>query len=183
VTAAWTIEPIVDQWGNLAITDSEMPTYSCAIAVAPVATPTDTISLFLPNTSTKTIRLRKLIVSALATAAWGPVLLSVVRRSTANTGGLPTTGSVVAHNTSVANDGVVASYGVNPAGIGTALGTMAAFYMAGSTTMFPPVTLSYDVGFMAPRIAQPGGVCLNLGGAAIPAGLFLVATFVWSETT
>lgn len=176
----WTVEPLVDIWGSQALTDSEMPTYSAAFAVAPVATPTDVFGLVAG--SSKTVRLRKVILFAQATAAWGPVLFAMLRRTTATTGGLPTTVSIMSHNTSVAPDATVVTYGANPAGLGTNGGNLLAFYGAANTSLLP-VTYSYDVGMMAPRAATPGGFYCNFGGAAIPAGFFVGCTIVWSETT
>jgi hypothetical protein len=95
------------------------PTYHAALSFAPAAAATDAI--VIQGSATKTVRIRRIMLSGVATAAG--IKVSFIRRSTGDTGG---TSSGVTPTLADTNDPVataqVSTYTANPATLGTASG-------------------------------------------------------------
>lgn len=109
--------------GTLVSSDGSKATYRYFSAGnTPAATPTDVLTL--TGSATKTIRVKKIVLSGLATTA-GQFVWLLVRRSTANSGGTSTAPAVQKHDTGDgAATAVLALYTVNATSLGTAVGTV-----------------------------------------------------------
>lgn len=106
--------------GSLSVTLSENETYSAvATSVAVAASPTDIFTI--TGSASKVIRVKRVAVSATATSD-ANALVSLVKRSTANSGGTATTRTRVPHdNLNNPVTAVVRSYTANPT-LGTSVG-------------------------------------------------------------
>ena len=148
------------------------------------AAATDILALIGGNSFlNKSVRLR---IGGVATAATA-VSMSLIRRSTANSGGTSTAPTPVpVDSVDVgAAKGSVLAYTANPAGLGTAVGTALAFTVPVGTASAPlPDTV---IDFSPLGVGNPilrsalESLCLNLNGATV-AGLTLNISVEWSET-
>jgi hypothetical protein len=100
-------------------TVGQWPTFHAAISFNPAASATDAI--VVQGSATKTVVIRRIMLSGVATAAG--IKVSFIRRSTGDTGG---TSSGVTPTAADTNDptptAAVSTYTVNPSGLGTAVG-------------------------------------------------------------
>jgi hypothetical protein len=160
-------------------------TYSFFVsAVAPAATPTDLLTI--TGAAGFRIRVRQFIISGTATAA-SNVIVNLVRRSAANTGGTATNPTLVSRDALLDNNGAqatVALYSANPSGLGTAVGTID----GGRLNLAPAANGSIDRlliqhGWLNDKATTLNTatdiLALNLGGLAWPAGglLDIACTF------
>lgn len=163
-------------------TEGTKATYCVGIiGITPAATPTDIVTIY--GSGSKTIRVTRIEVSGMATAA-ATVDLQLIRRSTADTGGTSTNPAAVAHDTN--NPGataVVTLYSANPTlgtGVGTVRGGKLNLGAAGAAG-----SLIWDFGTrngqgMVLRTAAQG-LAINWNGAAVPSGGVLCASIEWVE--
>jgi len=155
-------------------TESSKATYSNGIyGFVPVATPTDFWMLI--GSATKTVRVLRITISGFATAAITEDIY-LIRRSTASTGGTPTTPTIAQHDS---NDSpataVLSHFAANPT-LGTTAGILrAAKLNLGATGAAGKIEWDFTTrnskGIVLRGIAQ--SLNLNWNGAAVPAGCLL----------
>lgn len=150
------------------------------VGATPAATPTDIITL--TGSASKLIRVRKIILGGLATAA-GSLIISLIRRSTAASGGTSTAPTPLKmRNGDVAATATVALYTANPT-VGTAVGTLQSVRVPLQLTaaMAQPVQLDF---------AETPGICLqgtsdilaiNGAGGTVPTNGVLDIAIYWTE--
>jgi hypothetical protein len=182
---------MVDQGDNLATrvpiadNDPTRSTYSCFIpGFVPVATPTDFLQII--GSATRIVRIRSIVITGSATAA-SNILLATVRRSTSSTGtttNIPLISRDTGDNAAAA---IVQTFSANPA-----LGTLIGVADGGRLNIAPAANGSLDrmalqyswLNDKAPILRGPADcLCLNLAGAAWPAGGALDINIVLSEDT
>lgn len=162
--------------------ESVKTTYSNGvIAFTPAATATDFWSIV--GSGSKTIRVTRLQVSGIATAA-ATVDVQLAKRSTANTGGTPTNPAIVPHDKNdAAATAVITTYGANPS-----LGSLVGYFRgqklnlgaAGSAgTIVWDFTVRNTKGVLLRGTAD--SLSLNWNGAAVPAGTSLDIDVEWTE--
>ena len=159
-------------------------TYSAAVVglVASATTPTDIFTIY--GSSTKTIRITRIALTATqTTAAQRDVLL--IKRSTANTGGTSTAVNAVPHDsTSSAATASVKSYTLNPTALGTAVGTLRSRKVYIGTTTGNSDELIIEFGpINAQEIILRGtaeGLAINLNSIASTGNLFDIS-IEWTE--
>jgi hypothetical protein len=151
-----------------------------AAQFTPAATPTD--FLVIQGSASKTVRIVRIILGAVATAA-GQVPVSISRRSTANTGGTSAGLTPGKYDTnSAASTAVFTRYTANPTALGTSVAGLGTFSVAcplsGGNTIL-------DFG------SRPGGcivlrgtadfIVLNGSGATLPTGTAFSITVEFTE--
>lgn len=160
------------------------PTYSASVGFSPTAT-TATDVCRLTGSASKTIKVRRIFFNAQATTAV-TVPVSVIKRSTANSGGTATTLTNVPYDSQFAAATAVASvYTANPT-VGTAVGNLADPYFSignlttGGAQAFPSVLLYGQQGaaITLRGVAQSVVVYLNGGSYS---GIVASCTFEWTE--
>lgn len=112
-------------------------TYSASItALAPAASATDIFTII--GSATKTVRITRIQISGVATAA-GTFDVVLVKRSTADSGGTSTSPTIVPHDSSdSAATAVVKAYTVNPT-LGTLVGNLQARSITLTTAATPAI--------------------------------------------
>lgn len=168
--------------GNLYVsTEGQKATYGVVGAqITPAATTTDIVTLV--GSATKTVVVKRVIVSGLATTA-GSMDVSLVKRTTANSGGTATQPSIAQYDSSdAAPTAVVNQYSANPTlGTGVALkNQLLNFGLTGSTgqALFEFSTRN-DKPLILRGVAQ--SLAINLNGQAVPSGGKLSYTVEWEE--
>lgn len=152
-------------------TEGTKTTFSTAsLSVTPAATATDIWTLL--GSSTKIVRLLKLIISGLATAA-ATVDIQLIIRSTADSAGTATTPVLVANDSnSSAATAVVSLYSANPT-LGTGVGTIRARKLnLGAVGAAGLIEWKFsDTNTQAIVLRGTSQqLCVNWNGAAVPAG-------------
>lgn len=165
---------------------STVSTYSSAVnALTPPATPTDMVTI--TGSATTTIRVLALIFSATQTLA-GTNIFFIVKRSAANTGGTSATPTIVPWDSNnTASGATVRSYTANPTGLGAAVGTLDAVKLTTPATgalinnvyEFDFTRSGLTQGVVLRGVAQV--LALNFNGAALPGGLSVDCTVIWTE--
>lgn len=145
------------------------------LGFAPVATPTDVLEI--KGSATKTVRIRRIKVGGVATAA-GNMPVQLIRRSAADTLGgaaLTVIAAMLPDTAYAAATAVVSSIGTaNPGGLGTQAGGIAGAGRAQLTAVGSGVAAftlewTFDRNALVLRgVAQ--FIYLNMNGAALPAG-------------
>ena len=154
--------------------------------LVPAASATDIFSI--TGKTGKAIRINQIQISGIATAA-AAVPISIVKRSTANTGGTST--SVPAVNLDTANSGAAAgatvlAYTANPAGLGTSAGNIATARMILSTASASvgtaPIAFAFERMYMKlPTLRDATeSLCVNYGGVTA-AGNSVDISISWTE--
>ena len=149
----------------------------------PAANPTDFLTI-TPSGS-KIARIKSLVFAGAATTA-SNIIVNVIRRSTANTGGTSAAKIGVPRDTQ--NDASAMNiqlYSANPASLGTIVGTID----GGRLNLAPAANggidrLIYQYSWLNDQalIVRPGDfLSLNLAGAAWPAAGILDFGIMWSE--
>lgn len=170
--------------GILAVnTEGTKATYSVGvIGFTPAATATDFWTLV--GSATKTLRLLRLRVTGIATAA-ATVELQLIKRTTANTGGTTAQPAIGVHDSNdAAATGVVNTYSVNPTGLGTSGGVIRASKLnLGAAGAAGEVAWDFTTrnskGLVLRGVAQLAA--LNWNGAAVPAGTSLCIEVEFTE--
>lgn len=164
---------LVKSDGSLLCTpiDGKRETYSAAAsAIVVVAAATDVFTII--GSGTKTIRILRVVFSASTSAGSGIAeSITLVKRSTADTGGTSTTPTVVPHDSNnAAGTAVVRSYTANPT-LGTAVGTIRAVRTAASTAGTAVQEVIWEFGTRPSQAVVLRGtsqqLCVNLGGVSI----------------
>jgi hypothetical protein len=149
------------------------------------ATPTDVVQI--TGSASKTVRIKRIVISGQATTAkqWP---LQIIRRAAAITGGTPVTPVITKHDTNdAAVSAVVTHY--------TALGSIQAANPASSVMFAHDLTLTAPATAAAPFVWASGTgwdkdivlrgaadcLVINLGGVALTAGEKLSYMFEWTE--
>lgn len=154
-----------------------------ATGYAGYATPTDIFSI--QGSATKTIKIYNIRISGYATAD-NNFNVGLFKRSTANTGGTPTTLTVVPmDSTSAAATGVATTYGTAPT-VGTLVGALCACQLqvpAQNGTGGTVLEWQFNRNGGSPLILRGVNemVTLNLYGVTLPAGINLNITAEWTE--
>jgi hypothetical protein len=153
-------------------------------ALVPAATPTDLITI--QGSATKKVRLREIMFTGAATAA-SNILLNIMKRTAANSGGTFAPQTLVNRDSSDVNPtSVVNLYTANPAGLGASAGLMD----GGRLNIAPAANGSIDrlwfqYSWLNDKAPLLNGVneffAINLGGAAWPSGGLLDVTLVIGE--
>jgi len=135
----------------------------------------------------RAITINQIQISGIATAA-AAIPISIVKRSTANSGG--TSANVTAVPMDSLNlssaAAVVSAYSVNPASLGTAVGTVSTARMILSTASASvgtsPIVFAFERMYMkAPTLRDSTeSLCINYGGATA-AGNSLDIAISWTE--
>jgi len=170
---------------NGADNEPQRATFGAAITnITPAATPTDFLTI--AGAAGKIIRVKSLMLAGVATSA-SNILIDLIRRSAANTGGttVPITGR--SHDTADgAASAVLAYYTANPSGLGTAVGTL----HSARLNLAPAANGSIDrlqwqftwVNDKAIVLRRATDIlAINLKGAAWPAGGALDIDLEWTE--
>lgn len=173
-----------DANGNLKVTNVEglQGTYAVsAVDVTPAATTTDVVTVY--GSATKTVRVKSVTVSGVATTA-GSMDVSLVKRTAANTEGT-STAPVIAKfdSTDAAATATVAQYSANASalGAGVALATKKlnmGVAGAGGVVSFDFATRN-DKALILRGVAQ--GLAINLNGQAVPNGGKITYAVEWEE--
>lgn len=159
---------------------------SSPLAFTPGATPQDVCTL--TGSATRTLSVMRASISSTQTTA-GVNVWTLVKRSTANTGGTSTTVTPVPVDTlSPAATATTLTYTVNPTA-----GTLAGRYTV-DHVVSPSVTtaglgvvrhelLANGSGFTAPIVLRGAAevLAINFNGAVLPAGLSVACSFSWAE--
>lgn len=161
-----------DANGNLKVTNVEglQGTYAvAAVAVTPVATPTDVVTVY--GSATKTVRVKNVTVSGVATTA-GSMDVSLIKRTAANTVGTFTVPVAAKFDSSdAAPTAALKQYSANPTvGAGVALATKKlnmGVPGAGGVVTFDFATRN-DKALILRGVAE--GLAINLNGQAVPDG-------------
>jgi hypothetical protein len=168
----------------LVSSDGAKATYRYAsLGSTPAATPTDLLTL--AGSGTKTVRVKTIKVSGLATTA-GQIPVSLVRRSAVNTGGTSTNPTAIKHDINdAAATAVLALYTVNPTGLGTAVGNVGAKRLFLNVSTAQEDQAVWDFSTRQDKALVLRGttdiLALNFGGAAVPAGGVLDFEIEWEE--
>lgn len=151
---------------------------------APVANTTDFLQII--GSATKIVRIRSIVITGTATAA-SNIIISTIRRSTPSTGTTTNLTLVARDQTDDVATAIVQTFSANPT-LGTSLGTAD----GGRLNIAPAANGAIDrLAFQyswyndkAPILRSPNDcLCLNLGGAAWPAGGLLDINVVLTEDT
>lgn len=165
--------------------DGQKLTWTFAIlGLVPAASATDIFAI--GGSATKTLRVLRLVVSALQTTA-GSVDVQVIKRS-GGTQAAGTAQTVVLNDTlNGAATGTVQTYTVNPGTVGTSLGAVAAakLFVPAAATAFAPDKLILDYGVRPAQAQVLRGVaqflCVNLNGVTVTGGSFDIFCEVTEE--
>lgn len=156
-------------------------TYRCTMEMAAAASATDIAEIY--GNATNTVLVTKVIISSLQTTT-GTNLVLLLKRSTANTTGTPTTGTnVPMDSTDAAASTVCKSYTANPT-TGTLVGGVERIHVPGpkaadGVTGRTVIELG-DKGKGVYLAGTAQGLVVNLGGVTIAGATFEI-TFEWME--
>jgi hypothetical protein len=175
------------------VVGAALPTYSAGFqALALAATATDAVTITGANG--KIVYVTSITLSGAATAA-GAVGISVIKRTTANTGGTSTAPAGVArdiggNSLSPVNpaSAIVQGYTVNPASLGTAApptgGTLLNEIIPIGTAAAPsaPTVIDFIQDLMAPVVLRSASdvLALNFNGVTVTGGI-VACTVTWLE--
>ena len=156
-----------------------------AVALAPAATATDIFEI--KGSATKTVRITRIAVSGVATAA-GAYVFQLIKRSTANTTGTSSAPTPVPHDSnSAAATATLKAYTANPGALGTAVGTIRAqrgTVNTAATPAVPNVPVVFEFGRNNDQACVLRGVLeslnLSLNGVTMTGGL-LEVEITWTE--
>jgi hypothetical protein len=173
-----------DVKGRLIITQEKRATYSACISSLTVASnPTDFFEIY--GAVGKTIIVKRIRVSGTSSGTQ-QVLLILLKRSTANSGGTPVAVTAVPHDsTNAAASAVVRAYTANPT-TGTLVGSVRAplytMVAASSNYVCDLMQLEFgteeDQGIILRGTGE--GLCLNLGGVSVSGSMFNISV-EWRE--
>lgn len=164
--------------------DGLKPTYGCAnVVVAMAATPSDIVTL--SGSATKTVRVKRVIVSGIATTA-GTMDVSLVKRTVADTSGTSTVPPIAQYDSAdAAASAVVLQYSANPTtGAGLMLKTQKLYFPLAANPGSPVVwdfCGRQDKALVLRGIAQQAA--LNFNGQALPgaSGTTISYEIEWEE--
>lgn len=175
----------VSSYGALTVnTEGVKPTYSAAFSgTVAAALATDVFTIL--GSATKTIRITNIRMSATTTAGSGlSINLTLVKRSTADSGGVSTTATLVPHDSnSAAGTAVIRNYTVNPT-LGTAIGIVRSERLTTGTTGTSSGIIDWEFGTRPAQALVLRGtseqLCMNFGTVTITGSV--IAFYVeWTE--
>jgi hypothetical protein len=152
--------------------------------MTPVATATDVLTL--GGSSTKTIRIRQIVISGVATGA-GNIPIVIHRRTTANSGGTSTTPTPGQRDgNDDAATAVVRQYSANAASLGTSIaaidGGRLGVAATGNASIDRFVAQYGWLNEKSPVLRSATDfLAINLNGATLPSGLVLDIGIWWTE--
>ncbi len=157
------------------------PTYSATGFVTPASSPTDVCSI--TGSATKTIRVRRVIVSGANSAAISEAV-SIIKRSTANSAGAGSAMTQIPYNSAnSAGTVAVAELWTGAPTLGTVVGVLADRYVLfGAPTSLAP-GMEFQFGQLAAPVFLRGAaqqLSVNLAGQGGGAGT-IICTFEWTE--
>lgn len=156
--------------------------FSTSFTLTPAATPTDVF--LLPGSATKTVRVRRVKISALATTA-GSMVFNLVKRSSASTGGTSTAGvAVPMDSNNAAATAAPLVFTANPSSLGTSVGNVDTDLLSfGVSAANPIYDETYGTNNTQAIVLRGAAQCLaiNLNGGALPTGAEIAVRVVWSE--
>jgi hypothetical protein len=169
-----------------AVVDAARSTFSAGV-VGLVAAAAGTDIFTITGAKDRKIKVLRLEVSGIATASQA-IPFSVVKRSTANTGGTSTTPNVVAHEAiaGLTASATVRAYTANPGALGTLVGTIQAkrgtLLTASAGSPASPTPFDFTTaGTKFPTLVNENEViALNYGGSTA-AGNALDIFVTWTE--
>lgn len=147
-------------------------TYSASATITPAAAATDVLTII--GSASKTVSIQKIFISGTQTTG-GLVLVKIIRRSTADTGGASTAPVAVKHESAdSAATTVLANYSANPGALGTVVGTLRSQLVpiAGVTATTSNI-IKFDFGDLGKPIILNGvaeQIAINLNGATVTGG-------------
>jgi len=157
-------------------TDSKKATYSAAfVGLVPAAATTDLVTI--TGSGTKTVRIIRMVLSTSTTSGSGiSVNVSVVKRSSANSGGTSSNAVAVPHDSNnAAATATVAGYTANPTTLGTAVGPIRAIRYSAITAGGNQNELTWEFGNRPSQAIVLRGtsqqLSINLNGASITGGI------------
>jgi hypothetical protein len=166
-------------------TESAKATYGVSgLLNTPAATTTDFLTI--TGSATKTVRIKRIALSGAATTA-GSLLISLVRRSTANSGGTSTAPTRVQHDTAdAAPTATVALYSANPTAVGTAVGNIhgGRLFLNVATTATPDrLVFEFSTRNDEAIVLRGTGqiLAVNFNAFAVPAGGAVDFDIEWTE--
>lgn len=174
--------------GTVSLVDGPRATYSAAVSgMTPLITgATDVMTI--TGSASKIIRISRIIVTGSQTTA-GSILFSLLKRSTLNTGGSPTTLTTVPHDSrSFSATSIVTTYAGSPS-LGTLVGSIRSVrkFLLALATVLDVQPLIFDFGTL-PGLQEMtltnSAECLslNLSGLIILGGALNIAV-EWTEST
>lgn len=160
-------------------------TYAAAFDSSGYASPTDIFSIV--GSSSKTIRITRIGISGTATTATS-IDVALIKRSTADTGGTPTSQTAVSYDRlDGAASATVVSYGSAPT-LGTTVGEVrdAQLTLPPAASTSPALTyLNWDFGTRSGKEITLRGAAdmlsFNITSGATPAGMRLSIDIEWTE--
>ena len=169
----------------LADNDPQRATYVYFVpSFVPGATPTDILQI--QGSASKVVKIRQILFSGIATAA-SNILPTLVRRSAANTGGTSAVQALAKRDPNdAAATAVLTTWSANPTGLGAAVATLD----GGRVNLAPAANGGIDrlllqYAWLNEKAITLRGtsdfICINLGGAAWPAGGALDIQIVVTE--
>lgn len=165
-------------------TEGSKATYAAAfVGLVVAATPTDVFTI--TGSATKTIRVTSLRFTVSTTAGSGILInASLVKRSTADTGGTSTTATAVPYDSNnAAGTAVVRGYTANPT-LGTAVGPIRAIRYAATPASVPNQEAFFEFGTRPAQAVVLRGtseqLCLNFGSTTIT-GDIVDVSIEWTE--
>lgn len=149
----------------------------------PAATPTDVLTL--TGSSTKTVRIKKVILSGVATSA-GQFIWTLVRRAAPNTGGSSTAGAAAKHDlTDSAATATINLYTVNPGVLGTLNATVRGGRLFHNVVTALQDKLIFDFCTNQDKALILRGtsdiMAINGNGGTLPTGAALDIEIEWEE--
>lgn len=167
-------ESAVDKYGaNIVKPElTHKATYSASATVTPVAAATDVLTII--GSASKTVSIQKIIISGSQTTG-GMVLVKVIRRSSADTGGSSTAVTSIKHESAdAAATTVLANYSANPGALGTTVGTIRSQALPLAALTATTVNIvEFDFGNLGKPIVLAGvaeQLAINLNGATVTGG-------------
>jgi len=158
---------------GLADSEPERNTYSIGIVgLAISASPTDVV--VIQGSATRLVRVKSMIISSAASSANSSAPISIIRRSSANTGGTSTTPALNTHDTTdPAPTAVVRLYTAPPSALGTQVGTTPLHFVR-IATQINPNNLdrgAFQFAWQNDKAIVLNGasdfLCINLGGSTL----------------
>lgn len=181
----------VDKYSNLTVKGAIVPTYMASTATfTPAATATDIFHI--GGSSTKTLKILRIILSGTQTTLGGSSLHSLIKRSSANSGGTPVAATLVSADSGFpAATALVEHYTANPTLGGTVAG-FGTFYNprttipAAASPLAIPVIFDFDIKSMMnghPIVLRGTSeeVAINLGGTTPSGAANYSITIFWTE--
>lgn len=170
---------------SIPVVVSQDPTYGAsAVAFVSAASATDVFTI--TGSASKTIRVHKIKVSGTTTSGSAiKFTASLVKRSTANTGGTSVTATIAPYDsTQAAATAVVRHYTANPSALGTSVGVLRAESLAVTASGLTGGVIEWDLRESGQSVVLRGTtelLCVNFNAATITGPVFSIS-IEWSET-